>query len=162
MVRVGGKMVKGLVWRVGLPTFVTAVTTSGIAVAITYATAWRNNLWAWVAVGVLTLVSAGVAVWLYHQQEDPDTPDVSSTANMSGSAEVTVGRGAKVRKLVQADALRNAKVDLGPESDTDTIRVTAGLYTPREYPGTANGPEQQSDVEREPIVLSDEIGQDVK
>jgi hypothetical protein len=32
------------------------------------ATAWKNNLWAWLTVGVLTLISGMVAVWLYRKQ----------------------------------------------------------------------------------------------
>jgi hypothetical protein len=111
---------KGLVWRVGLPTVATAVTTSGIAVAITYATAWRNNVWAWGAVGALTLISAGVAVWLNRQQEDPDTSDVS------GTAEVIVRRKNRIEKL-RATGSRNAKVDIGSRSYLDTLEVTAGM-----------------------------------
>ena len=93
-------------WRVGLPTFATAVTAFGIAIAITYATAWRNNVWAWVAVGVLTLASAGISVWLYRQRQGPDTGDMSDTA------EPTIGR--KVwAGTVRAIASGHAKAKAG-------------------------------------------------
>jgi predicted secreted protein len=140
---------KGLMRRVALPTFATAVTTSGIAVAITYATAWRNNVWGWVAVGVLTLVSAGVSVWLYFQQQGQDTAEVS------GIAELTIRRNNKIRK-VRANASRHAKVDIGRGSSLGTLQVTAGIQTPRAGSGSADTPQQRSRADREPAAMSDE------
>ncbi|MBO0805647.1 MAG: hypothetical protein J2P25_21545 [Nocardiopsaceae bacterium] len=111
----------------GLPTFVTAAITSGIAIAITYATARRNDIWAWVAVGVLTLASAVASVWLYLQQQGPDA------AGVSGVAEVAIRRKSRIRAM-RADASRHARVDVGPGSDLDTLEVTAGMQAPRAVP----------------------------
>jgi hypothetical protein len=140
--------------RVGLPTLATAVTASVITVAITYATAWRNNVWAWVAVGVLTLVSAGVSVWLYRQQQDSDTADISDTA------ESTVGR--KVwAKRVRAIASGHATAKVGSGSHVDTVEAIAGLPARTRDPGTANSPKRRSSVDGEPAAMSDDDGQDV-
>jgi hypothetical protein len=140
-------------WRVVLPTFGTAAMTSGVAVAITYATAWRNNAWAWVIVGVLTLVGAGVSVWIYFQQQGHETADAS------GIARLTI-RGRNKIGTVQADASRNAEVVVGRKSNLDMLQVTAGIQTPRADRGTADSPQRQPRGECGPAA-SDGDGQDV-
>ncbi|MFB9904458.1 hypothetical protein [Allokutzneria oryzae] len=40
-----------------------AVVTTGVGIAVNVATDLGSNVWAWVAVAVLTLAAAGVAVW---------------------------------------------------------------------------------------------------
>jgi hypothetical protein len=114
-------------WRVGLPTFAAAVVTSGIAIAINYATSGQNNVWAWAIVGALTLISAGVSVWLYRQADSPDT------ASVGGNANVNIGRKNRMGK-VRADARRDANVNIGAGSQLGELRVTAGTEPPREDP----------------------------
>jgi len=54
------------------PPFVVALATSGLGVAINLATEWKTNLWAWAAVVVITLLSAGVTLWLTRRQLDQE------------------------------------------------------------------------------------------
>jgi hypothetical protein len=54
--------------RVVVPTVAVAVTTSLVAVAVNLATEWQDNLWAWLVVGVLTLIGAVVSLWLSRRQ----------------------------------------------------------------------------------------------
>jgi hypothetical protein len=115
-------------WRVGLPTFAAAVVTSGIAVAINYATSDQNNVWAWAIVGALTLASAGASVWLYRQQEG------SEPVNVPGTANVNVQRKSQVEKI-RTRASGNANVGIGPRSHIGTLDVDAGIRPPREDPG---------------------------
>lgn len=133
--------------------FATAVTASGIAVAITYATAWRNNVWAWVAVGTLTLVSAGVSLWLYRQQG-------SDTAGGSGTNEVTLGRKSTIGTL-RAYASRRNEIALGTRSQINQLEVTSGLLGQTSDSAAAGGPDRRSHTEREPVVTSHEDEQDV-
>jgi hypothetical protein len=60
--------------RVVVPTVVVAVSTSLVGVAVNLATQWQDNLWAWLAVGVLTVIVAVVSVWLTRRQAGADAP----------------------------------------------------------------------------------------
>jgi hypothetical protein len=60
--------------RVVVPTVAVAVSTSLVAVAVNLATQWQDNLWAWLAVGVLTVIVAVVSVWLTRRQAGADAP----------------------------------------------------------------------------------------
>jgi len=141
-------------WRVVLPTFGTAAMTSGVAVAITYATAWRDNAWAWAIVGGLTLLGAGVSVWLYFQQQGPDTDGAS------GIARLTI-RGRNKIGTVQADASRNAEVVVGRKSNLDMLQVTAGIQSPRADRGTADSQQRRPRGGLEPAMSNDD-GSDVR
>jgi hypothetical protein len=55
--------------RLVLPAVVAALATSAVGVAVNLATDWRTNVVAWVVVVVLTLLSAGVTIWLIRRQE---------------------------------------------------------------------------------------------
>lgn len=57
--------------RIAVPTLITAVVTSALAVVINLATDWKGNSWAWLAVVVLTLLSAGASYWLSRSSEEP-------------------------------------------------------------------------------------------
>jgi hypothetical protein len=132
----------------------TAATGSGIAVAITYATAWRNNIWAWVVVGVLTLASAGVSLWLYLQQGS------DTTIGGSGTNEVTLGRKSSIGTL-RAYASRRNEIALGTRSQIDQLEVTSGLRGPTTDSGAANSPGRRSRTEPEPVITSHDDQQDV-
>ncbi|MGW0522660.1 hypothetical protein [Crossiella sp. NPDC003009] len=54
-------------WLVAL---LSALVASGIGVTVNVATDLGTNVWAWVALGVLTLLAAGVAVWA--QRGEPE------------------------------------------------------------------------------------------
>lgn len=111
--------------RVALPTLAIAATTSGIALVINYATAWRNNLWAWVAVGVLTLLSGGLSVWVYVQQQ-PDMPPDVSRAGDSRSNELIVGPKGRFRR-VQLLARERNRAEFGANAEVGTLQMVAGL-----------------------------------
>lgn len=102
-----------------LPTVAAAVITSVIAIAVTFATAWRDNLWAWLAVGILTMVSAGVSVWLYRQQAHPD-PGPGAT----GANEAEIGRKANVGLVEQFGGVAS-KLKVGARARVETVRMGA-------------------------------------
>lgn len=54
--------------RVVAPTVATAMVSSAVAISVNFATEWKHNLWAWLAVLVLTAIGGGVALWLEHRQ----------------------------------------------------------------------------------------------
>lgn len=54
--------------RVVAPTAVTAVLSTGLAVAINYATGGDHSGWMWVAVGALTVGVFAAALWVQHAQ----------------------------------------------------------------------------------------------
>jgi hypothetical protein len=67
-----GVVVSGrAVTRVVAATVATVMLTSAAAVAINFATEWKTNLWAWLMVGVITVLAAAVAVWLNRRQSQP-------------------------------------------------------------------------------------------
>lgn len=131
-------MAKGLMWRVGLPTLAVGVATSGTAIAITYATAWRDNVWAWVAVGMMTLAGAGVSVWTYVRQQDSDMAD------LPGAATVIISGSGRIKKL---RILRGGR------------KESAGPKVPRVAPSTVSSPGQRLDRDR--VDMSDSGGRDV-
>lgn len=57
--------------RVVAPTAVTAVMTTGLAVAVNYATGGDHSMWTWTAVGVLTVGAFAASMWLQHVQATP-------------------------------------------------------------------------------------------
>ena len=86
--------------RVVAPILVTAITSSMIAVALNLATEWKSDFWAWLAVGVLTLTSGGVSVWLNRRQAAA-TDESSRFAHEGNEAEI--GRWSRVgRTLLEA------------------------------------------------------------
>jgi membrane protein implicated in regulation of membrane protease activity len=56
--------------RVWIPTLAVAVSSTAAAVAVNVATEWKTNSWAWVAVMLITAVSAAVSVWLYRRTQN--------------------------------------------------------------------------------------------
>lgn len=129
----GGGVGMRIMSRIALPTFVTAVITSGIAVAITYATAWRDNVWAWLAVALLTVISAAISVWLYAQQQGSGTDEPSATSDintaLSGTSDISIGRKVVIPRRVRARALRS-KITVGDGTHIDEIDVVAGVPMP--------------------------------
>lgn len=64
--------------RVVLPTVAVAVLTSGVAIVINMATDGRAGVWSWLAVVVLTGLSAAAAIWLrVAEQSFPAEPSPS-------------------------------------------------------------------------------------
>ncbi|MER6794444.1 hypothetical protein [Amycolatopsis mediterranei] len=51
--------------------------------AINVATDVKDSWWAWVAVGLLTVVSAGVSVWLQPSDAPPKPPATSQTVEVA-------------------------------------------------------------------------------
>jgi hypothetical protein len=68
---VGGRVVR----RVVAPTVATAVAGSLVAVALSLATEWKSNPWAWLAVVVTTALVAAATLWLDRRQGDPPEPE---------------------------------------------------------------------------------------
>jgi hypothetical protein len=54
--------------RIVAPTLATAVVTSGLAVAVNLATEWKTEVWAWLVVAGLTVLSFVATLWLYRRQ----------------------------------------------------------------------------------------------
>ena len=59
-----------------------AVVTSGLGVAINIATDVKDAWWAWAAVAVLTVISAGVSGWLQSSGAPPTSPPASGNATI--------------------------------------------------------------------------------
>ncbi|GAA2831700.1 hypothetical protein [Crossiella cryophila] len=59
----------------------TAMVASGIGVSVNVATELGTNVWAWVAVGVLTLAAAGVALWAQASSAEDDGERGGSVTN---------------------------------------------------------------------------------
>lgn len=57
--------------RVILPTAATAVMTTGLAVAVNYATGGDHSVWTWVAVVVLTVGVFAASLWVQSGQNTP-------------------------------------------------------------------------------------------
>lgn len=66
-----------------------AVVASGVGVSVNLATELGTNVWAWVAVGVLTLAAAGVAVWMGRGQEQEPAEERSVVVQNSVTGNVT-------------------------------------------------------------------------
>ncbi|WP_327113960.1 hypothetical protein OHB12_33025 [Nocardia sp. NBC_01730] len=54
--------------RVAVPTAVTAVMSTGLAVAVNYATGGDHSLWMWIAVAVLTVGVFAASLWTQSAQ----------------------------------------------------------------------------------------------
>ncbi|MBV9314276.1 MAG: hypothetical protein JO100_11205 [Pseudonocardia sp.] len=73
-------------WRVAVPTAATAVVGSGVAVVINLATEWKTNPWAWIVVGVLTLLAMVLALWLASGPDQGEGVGAeASSVSMSGT-----------------------------------------------------------------------------
>jgi hypothetical protein len=90
-------MAGGSGWRVVVPTVATAVVSSAVAIVVNLATEWKTNPWAWVGVGMLTLVAAVLAVWLAcrHGADAPVPPGVSMSGSV-GRDNVQIGQARDV------------------------------------------------------------------
>lgn len=108
--------------RVVAPILVTAITTSAVAAALNLATDWKNNLWAWLAVGVLTLTSGGVAVWLYRKQTAA-ADELSRRAPVENEAEI--GRRSRVGRVLLAAKQRNS-LCTGSHTSIKDLTMQAG------------------------------------
>jgi hypothetical protein len=136
--------------RVVAPILVTAITASGVAVALNLATAWKNNLWAWLTVGVLTLISGMVAVWLYRKQTAA-ADELSRRTRVGNEAEI--GRKSRIgRALLEAKQwnrlrtgsraqIRNLTMRAGTTNDS---RRTATRATSAADMRSDNGPSKPS------------------
>lgn len=117
---------RSIVSRIVLPTMAAAVSTSAIAIVVNYATAWKNNLWAWLAVGVLTLISAGMSLWLYHHQAN-----TTSAAPVSHTNDANFGRNSQLGTVKQVAHHRN-RFKTGAKTHIDSLEMRAGVEDPRE------------------------------
>ena len=71
--------------RVGLPTLAAALSATAVAVAVNVAMERMTDLWPWLVVALVTLVSAAVSLWLYRRSAGPARPStLVDDPNMSG------------------------------------------------------------------------------
>lgn len=92
--------------RVVVPTAVTAVMSTGLAVAVNYATGGDHSAWMWAAVSALTVGCFGASLWLAVRQTSPVAPEPTSGVDLSdvkaGGLRIrgvrAAGTGVKVRK----------------------------------------------------------------
>lgn len=61
--------------RVVVPTALTALTSTGLAVVVNLATGGGHSMWMWVAVAVLTLCGFGVSLWAQNRQPASAAPE---------------------------------------------------------------------------------------
>lgn len=131
--------------RVGVPTLLTAITSTGIAIVVIYATDWKTNPWAWIAVAALTVLSFCGSLWLYRRQLSAEPVKGTrigkgvriSAKNQSRSAwimrNVSVGTGqsksqgpqsAPIEPNVEIKGKVNIKADRGSASAWSMDNVT--------------------------------------
>ncbi len=101
-----------VVRRVALPTVVSGLATTALAIAINVATDGRYGVLAWVAVGVLTLVTLGLTLWLYSRQ-NPSTPGDPDRVHIGGNANVRADN-----QSVAALAIDTVNMGGGPSAVT--------------------------------------------
>jgi hypothetical protein len=93
-----------IVRRVWGPTLLTAATSTGIAIVVNVATDAKSNLWAWVAVGSLTVLAFFGSLWSYRRQHTRD----------ERAAETRIGRNVRIdAKDGSAAAWKMESVSLG-------------------------------------------------
>jgi hypothetical protein len=109
-----------IVRRVVLPTLAAAVTTSLIAVLVNFATEWKQSVLAWLGVAALTLLSAGVSVWLFTRQSDVD-----EQSRDDGSTHADIGRESQLGQ-VRLTGKRSTWLRTGAKTKIDTLDMTAG------------------------------------
>ena len=84
-------MASGVSWRVAVPAVATAVVGSGAAIVINLATEWKSSVWAWMAVAVLTMLAAGLSLWLARGSSTVAAPGVSQTG-LVGRDNIQIGQ----------------------------------------------------------------------
>ncbi|HEY8374237.1 MAG TPA: hypothetical protein VIL00_15985 [Pseudonocardiaceae bacterium] len=108
-------MARSAAARAWLPALVGAVVGTALAVLVNLATEWKSNPWAWVAVVVLTLTSAGVTFWLRSSESEPQAvPERPSAAShlpapeapREGAAVINQVNGRVTGTVVQAGDIR--------------------------------------------------------
>ncbi|WP_441952782.1 hypothetical protein [Nocardia sp. 2TAF39] len=93
-----------------MPTLGFGVAGTALAIAINFATDGRYGVWAWVAVGALTLVVFGMSLWLNSRQGAPTAPAARSF-QVAGNATVTA-----VHNSVAALAIDTVNMGSGPST----------------------------------------------
>lgn len=108
-----------MVW----PTVATTVVTCGIAVVVNLATDWKTNGWAWLTVGVLTLMSAATSLWLLRRQ---NTSTEGASRSAQGGIDVTMGRRWEARN-VRLESTGSNSLRAGPRAHLQDLTMRAGL-----------------------------------
>jgi hypothetical protein len=111
------------VWRVVVPTTVTAGLSTGLAVAVNYATGGYHSAWMWVAVVVLTAGVLAASLWAQHTQSAPpaaaepvpgvDLRDVRAGRTMRFKGIRAPGAGVRARRVRSGGDMSFEDIDAG-------------------------------------------------
>lgn len=88
--------------RVGAPIAATSAVAAGLAIAVNLATEWKADPWTWVAVAVLTALSAVVSLWLHRRSSETGPGPGSGPEPGSGSTVSNTITGNVSGQTVQA------------------------------------------------------------
>ncbi|WP_431957989.1 hypothetical protein [Nocardia lijiangensis] len=114
--------------RVVLPTAVTAVLTTGLAVAVNYATGGDHSVWAWVAVVVLTVGVFAASLWVQRGQSTPatdrelaigvDLRNVKTKRGLLVKGVRSTGTGVRARRIRSGGDMSFEDIDTGRDNPT--------------------------------------------
>ncbi|HEX2300200.1 MAG TPA: hypothetical protein VHH34_17100 [Pseudonocardiaceae bacterium] len=102
---------------------VTTTLTCGIAIVVNLATEWKTNGWAWLTVGVLTLMSAATSLWLLRRQ---NASSEGTGRSAQGGIDVTMGRRWEARN-VRLESTGSNSLRAGPRAHLQDLTMRAGL-----------------------------------
>ncbi len=120
-------MVAGQTWsRIVLPTAATAVMTTGLAVAVNYATGGDHSVWMWVAVGVLTVGVFAASLWVQRGQSAPsrepaagvDLRNVKAGRALRVNGIRAAGTGVRARKVRSGSDMTFEDIHTGRDDTT--------------------------------------------
>ena len=75
-------------WKRALVATIVALLTAAAGIATNLATEWKRNLWAWVAVGILTVAAAGVTTFASKRNNAGTNKEGSVTTSVETSGRV--------------------------------------------------------------------------
>jgi len=101
-----------MVRRVALPTVASGIVTTALAIAINVATDGRYGVWAWVAVGALTIATLVVSLWL-NARQNPSPDPVPDRVHVGGNVDVRADN-----QSVAALAIDTVNMGGGPSTAT--------------------------------------------
>ncbi|MGV9540167.1 hypothetical protein [Nocardia beijingensis] len=109
--------------RVAVPTAVTAVFSTGLAVAVNYATGGDHSVWMWAAVAVLTVAAFVGSLWMQLAAGPPsagaelvpgvDLRNVKSGGRMGFKGIRAPGVGVRARKVQSGQDMSFEDIDAG-------------------------------------------------
>ncbi|WP_157115173.1 hypothetical protein [Nocardia niwae] len=107
-----------------VPTAATAVLSTGLAVAVNYATGGGRSVWMWLAVAVLTVGVFATSLWMQRAQSSPVAPEPASGIELG---DVRAGGGLRAEGVrAPGTGVRVSKGRFGGDLDFKDIDAGRG------------------------------------